>query len=190
MKRILNSHPALWALLSIPAVIILYRYGVDAMSYGEVVHATGEWSARLLIATMAVTPIRLAFRRARWPVWLVQRRRALGVATFAYALLHTLVYIARKADVARIFEEGLEPGLLTGWVALLIFLALAATSNDASVRWLGRAWKRLHRLVYIGAALTFAHWLLVAFDMTRGLIYLAILVALEAFRIVRSRRPS
>lgn len=190
MKRILDSKPALWALLAVPAAIILYRYGVDAMSYGEVVHATGEWSARLLIATLAVTPMRLAFPKARWPAWLVRSRRALGVATFAYALLHTLVYLVRKSDLARIVEEGLEPGLLTGWIALLVFLVLAATSNDASVRWLGRAWKRLHRLVYVGAALTFAHWLLVAFDMTRGLIYLAILVALEVFRIVRTRRPA
>jgi len=190
MKRILNSLPVLWALLAIPAAIVIYRYWSGDMVYGEVVHASGQWSAGLLIATLAVTPVRLAFRRARWPSWLVRRRRALGVATFGYALLHTLVYLARKKDLSRIVEEGLEPGLLTGWIALLVFLVLAVTSNDASVRRLGPGWKRLHRLVYLGAALTFAHWLLTAFDMTRGVIFLAVLAMLEAFRLVRSRQAS
>lgn len=190
MQRILNSHPALWALLAVPAAVIFYRYATGAMVYGEVVHASGEWAAGLLVATLAVTPVRLAFQGARWPLWLIRRRRALGVATFGYALIHTLVYLARKADWARIVEEGLEPGLLTGWIALVVFAALALTSNDASVRRLGRGWKRLHRLVYLGAALSFAHWLLVAFDITRGLIFLAVLVGLEAFRLVRSARPS
>jgi sulfoxide reductase heme-binding subunit YedZ len=53
---------------------------------------------------------------------------------------------------------------------------------------LGRAWKRLHRLVYLAAALTFAHWLLVAFDIVPGLVHLAVLGALEGYRIVHKAR--
>lgn len=190
MKRLLNSHPLLWALLAIPGAIMLGRYWTGAATYGEVVHLSGDWSARLLIATLAVTPIRLTFRRARWPAWLVQRRRDLGVACFAYALGHTLVYVVRKAELARIIEEGKAPELLTGWIALLLFAGLAATSNDASVRWLGRTWKRLHRVVYLGAALTFAHWLLTAFDPMTGYVYLGVLIALEAWRLALTFRAS
>ena len=188
LRRIINSHYGLWAVLSVPALLILHGYVNDAYSYGEVIHLTGEWSVRLLIVTMAVTPLRLVFARSRWPLWLVQRRRALGVATFAYAAFHLAVYLARKQDVALILEEGVEWDLLTGWIAMVIFLLLAVTSNDTSLRMLRRLWKHLHRLVYPAAILTFAHWLLTAFDMTVGLIYAAILLALECIRVFYSLR--
>jgi sulfoxide reductase heme-binding subunit YedZ len=97
---------------------------------------------------MAITPLRLLFRQGNWLVWLLRRRRDLGVATFAYACAHTAVYLFRKGELNLILAEAMEPWLLVGWIALGILLALAATSNDASVRLLRRAWKRLHRLVY------------------------------------------
>ena len=62
-------------------------------------------------------------------------------------------------------------------------LALAVTSNDASARLLRRRWKLLHRGVYAAAVLTFAHWILSAFDPIPGAIHLAVLVALEAIRL-------
>ena len=137
---------------------------------------------------LAVTPLRMMLPRAAFVRWMSERRRDLGVATFLYALLHTAVYVARKGDLALIFEEGLEPGLWTGWLALAVFAALAITSNNASVRWLGPRWKALHRLVYAGTLLTFAHWLLVAFDMTLGLIYAGVLAAIQLGRIAPSLR--
>ena len=184
LKQFLNSHGALWFALALPAVAILYLYWRDAFSYGEVIHASGEWAVRFLILTLAVTPLRLAFARARWPSWLVQRRRALGVAVFGYALLHTIVYVARKQDVALMLEEGAQWDLLTGWLALAVYLPLALTSNDRAVRFLKRVWKKLHRLVYPAAVLTFLHWMLTAFDMTPALIYAGILGLLEALRLV------
>jgi len=191
MKRSLDiDRPVLWALLAVPGVWIQYRYLTDAMSYGQVVHSTGEWAVWLLIATLAVTPLRLTFPRAFPIAWLMRRRRELGVATFGYALFHTLVYAVRKAELATIIKEGNGPELLTGWITLLIFAALAITSNDVSVRAMGRAWKRLHLAVYLGTALTFAHWLLVAFDPKEGAIYLAVVVLMELWRLIRLRRTS
>jgi sulfoxide reductase heme-binding subunit YedZ len=158
------------------------------MSYGEVVSETGEWATRLLIATLAITPIRLIFRRGQWLVWLVRRRRDFGVATFCYAAGHLAVYVFRKASVPLMIEEGSEPWLLAGWIAMIVFLALAATSNDISVRMLRKGWKRLHRFVYPAAALVFIHWVLSAFDPTTAYIHLAVLLALEATRIVLQMR--
>jgi sulfoxide reductase heme-binding subunit YedZ len=66
-------------------------------------------------------------------------------------------------------------------------LPLALTSNDVSVRRLGHAWKTLHRLAYIGAVLTLAHWYFAAFDPTPGLIYFGLLGCLEIFRLWASR---
>jgi methionine sulfoxide reductase heme-binding subunit len=139
---------------------------------------------RLLIATLAVTPLRLLFPRASFPRWLLKRRRDLGVATFGYALLHTLVYLQRKQELGLILSEAMDPSLWTGWIALAGFALLAATSNDASLRALGPWWKKLHRIVYIVAILSFAHWLLTAFDIVPGLIYAGILATIEATRII------
>ena len=187
-KRIIDSPYFLWLLLGLPGAVMVVRYATGATFYGEVVHVTGDFSARLLIATMAVTPLRLMFPGRAWVKWLVLRRRYLGVATFGYATLHTVVYLARTGVLGDILADAAEPGLLTGWLALAIFVPLAITSNDASVRRLRRIWKRLHRWVYAAAVLTFAHWVLTAFDPVPGLIHLSVLVALEGYRLWKTAR--
>lgn len=178
-------------MLALPAAVVAARYAADAMSYGEVIHATGVWSVQLLIVTLAASPLRLAFAQAAWTRWLVRRRRDFGVATFGYAAFHLAVYLARKAELPiLIVREGLEPGMAVGWIAFLAFAALAVTSNDAAVRRLGRGWKTLHRLIYPAAALTSAHWLMTAFELRDGVIHTAILAALLATGIaLRRRRP-
>ena len=191
LRRLIDSPWFLWLLLALPAAVTIVRYSTGATFYGEVVHSTGQLSAQLLILTMAVTPLRLMFGRRGWIRWLMQRRRYFGVASFGYAALHTVVYLIRTGAFEDILADAAEPGLLTGWIALAIFVPLAVTSNDASVRRLRRMWKRLHRWVYAAAVLTFAHWILTAFAPVPGLIHLAVLAALEAIRVwktARSRR--
>jgi sulfoxide reductase heme-binding subunit YedZ len=183
LRRFTDSRYLLWLLLALPGAVTIARYLHGDTFYGEVVHVTGELSARLLIVTMAVTPLRLMFPGRAWIVWLMQRRRYFGVAAFGYAALHTAVYAARKGVLADILGEAAEPGLFAGWLAFVIFVPLAITSNAWSVRRLGRWWKRTHRWVYAAAILTFAHWVLVAFDPVPGLIHLSVLGVLEAYRI-------
>lgn len=188
LRRLIDSPYLLWLPLALPGVVMIVRYATGAAFYGEVVLATGDLSAKLLIATMAVTPLTLMFPGRSWVRWLLRRRRYLGVAAFGYAALHMIVYLLRKGTFGLILAEGLEPGLLTGWIALAIFVPLAITSNDAAVRSLGRVWKRLHRWVYAAAVLTFAHWVLVAYDPAPGVIHLAVLAALEGFRLWKTNR--
>ena len=166
------------------------RYLTGSLYYGEFIHATGEFSARLLMVTLAATPLRLLFPRFRWTIWLVQNRRYFGVATFAYAVPHLVAYLWKLASVAKIVEQAADPGMWTGWIALIIFLALAITSNSYSTRKLGRRWKTLHRLVYLAAILTFIHWVLVAFDPLAGMVHAGILAALETIRVVKSSQTS
>lgn len=195
LRRLIDSPYLLWLLLALPGAVIIVRYATGATFYGEVVLATGQLSAELLIATLAVTPLTLIFPGRPLVRWLLRRRRYLGVAAFGYAALHTVVYLLRKGTFGLILAEGAEPGLLTGWIALAIFVPLAITSNDASVKRLRRLWKRLHRWVYAAAVLTFAHWVITAYDPFVGLIHLAILAALEGFRLWKTirggrRRPA
>jgi sulfoxide reductase heme-binding subunit YedZ len=174
-----------WALLSVPFVVICTRFAGDTLSYGQVIHQSGLWSAGLLIAALAVTPLRSVFGPAAWLMSIVPHRRALGVASFAYAALHTGVYLERKWGAGLIVKEGIEAPLATGWAAFAIFLVLAVTSNDVSVRLLGRSWKRLHRVVYAATILTFAHWWLAAFDPTLAYVFAAMFIMLQLARVMQ-----
>ncbi len=188
IRQVFYFRPLLWLLLAVPAVLIGVGYARGDLFYGKIIHITGDTSVQLLIVTLAASPARLLFPRAQWAAWLMRHRREFGVASFAYALLHTLVYVGRKADFSLIVSEGQSPGLLTGWVALALMLLLAVTSNNVSVRLLKAAWKRLHWLVYPAAALTMAHWLLEAFDLLPALIHGGIIAVLVAARFILARR--
>jgi sulfoxide reductase heme-binding subunit YedZ len=194
MPGLMKSRYLLWLVLALPAAVMVYGYWRETLVYGEVVHASGETAARLLIVTMAATPFCLMFPGARLPRWLLANRRYLGVASFGYAMLHAVTYLERKADFATIVEEALEVGMWTGWFAFGLMALLAATSNDMSVRLLRRAWKSLHRWVYAAAVLTYLHWALSAFAPAGASIHFGLLALLEAYRIWKavfaSRRGS
>ncbi|MCY3885068.1 MAG: ferric reductase-like transmembrane domain-containing protein [Gammaproteobacteria bacterium] len=172
----------LWVVLACPLAIQTWRYLVEIIYYGEYLHWTGEQSARLLIVTLAITPARRLFPKIRALRWFVARRRDLGIATFLYAAMHTLAYLVKKSNFKVILSEASEIGVLLGWLAFVVILLLAATSNDYSVRRLGPHWKTLHRYVYGAALLTFLHWILTAFDPTAGFIHLGVLIVLLALR--------
>lgn len=180
----------IWAILTVPAMYILGRYLKDSISYGQVINETGNWSVGLLSLALAVTPLRRVLPRAKWPRRIMTYRRALGVASFAYAAFHTLTYLQRKWGYGYILPEGVEPDLLTGWIALVIFSLLAITSNDKSVSVLRKNWQRLHRTVYFAAGLVFAHWILTAFERQTAYICLAALCVVEALRFLRNGRSA
>jgi sulfoxide reductase heme-binding subunit YedZ len=188
VARALDSYALLATLLAIPWAWLAFGYLTGRLFYGEMVHASGDWAIWYLMAALAVTPLHRLFPRQAWTAWLLPRRRYLGVAVFAYAALHAAIYVLRLGDLPRILAEALEAGLLTGWLAFAIFVPLALTSNDASMRKLGPAWKRLHRTVYAAAVLSFAHWILVAFDPTAAYLHLAVLGAIQAARLAPSAR--
>lgn len=186
------SRLLLWLVLALPGVWLAYSWAAtpDLYGYGHAIRDSGDWAAWLLLATLAVTPVRLLFRRQAWSQWLMRRRRDLGVASFAYAAGHTLIYLARKGSPEILLAELSLPYILAGWIALALFLPLAITSNDIAVRLLGRSWKRLHRLVYPAAVLTFVHWVWSAFDPTTAWIHVGILAAIEIVRLVLQNRQS
>jgi sulfoxide reductase heme-binding subunit YedZ len=188
--KLFSNRPALWAVLALPALWIVARWSItpDLYGYGNAVKDSGDWAAWLLLVTLAVTPLRQGFGPGALTNLLMRRRRDLGVASFAYAALHTVIYLYRKGSVDAAWADLETRGMLWGWAALILFVPLAITSNDASVRLLKRAWKRLHRLVYPAAILTFAHWVATAFDPTTAWIHVGILAAIEIARIATRRR--
>ena len=183
VKTILNSPYFLWAALALPFGALINAFRAGDLFYGEMMHASGELSARLLLLSLAITPLRLFFSESNWPNWLLHRRRYFGVAAFMYAILHTAVYLDRKIGSGLLLQEAAGFSMWTGWLAMAILVPLAMTSNNAAVRRLKRTWKKLHRWVYLAAILTFIHWIFVAFSFVPGLIHFLILLVLETYRI-------
>jgi methionine sulfoxide reductase heme-binding subunit len=187
MRALLHSRFAFCVLLALPALAMLPGFAAGDVIAMDMLAPTGEWSARLLILALAVTPLMGATGGAGWVRWLAARRRHIGVAAFLYALLHLGFYIV-DIGVAAAVEELPLPGIWTGWLAFLAMLAMAATSNDAAVRALRATWKRLQRLAYPAALFTLVHWLIVHDGVTSALLHAAPLALLEAHRLFTARR--
>lgn len=160
LPKAIWDHPyTFWALLCLPAIpmiVGLTSGGPDALS--NVLHPSGEFAARFMIVAMMITPLMMLFRNARWPRWLMKRRRYLGVAAFFYALAHTVLYLGDMGVIALTGAELSKLSIWTGWLAFLIFVPLAITSTDGWVRRLGRRWKTLQKFIYAAAVLTLVHW--------------------------------
>ena len=148
-----------------------------------VTHVTGEWGLRLLLASLAVTPLR---RLAGWHL-IATQRRTLGLFAFAYVAAHFFIWsvLDNGLDLASIAEDiGKRPFVTLGLAAFVLLIPLAATSTRASIRRLGKRWIRLHQLVYVAATLGVLHFFwLVKKDLRPPLVYAAVLVLLLGMRI-------
>jgi methionine sulfoxide reductase heme-binding subunit len=150
---------ALWVGLSLPGLMILPDlFGGDDRAFHRLLHPTGEWAARFMIIGMMASGLLLLFKGHSWPRWLVHHRRDIEVAAFVYAALHTVIYVIDRGTLDRILDALPRVEIWTGWLAMLIFVPLAVTSNNASQRWLRAGWKALQRLAYPAAVLVLVHW--------------------------------
>ena len=180
----------LWLLLAIPAVMFALRGAqLRAIDLEDLLHPTGELSARLLIVALAVTPLVRMWPRARPVRWLARNRRAIGVAAFGYAALHTVFYAIAMGSIDDMLAEVGATGIWTGWAALALMLPMAVTSNDAAQRALRAGWKRVQRLAYPVALLTLAHWSFVHGGFTAALVHFLPLAVLQLLRVVRRLDP-
>ncbi|WP_269581453.1 sulfite oxidase heme-binding subunit YedZ [Roseibium sp. Sym1] len=148
-------------------------------------HPTGEFAARFMIVAMLISPFRLLFPKSGFWFWMVRRRRYFGVAAFAYAALHTVLYLVDMGSAKAVMGEFWSLGIWTGWLAFFIFIPLGLTSNDVSVRLLGRSWRPLQRTVYVAAVATLLHWIFVHNNLGAALVHLLPLAGLEAYRVFR-----
>jgi len=164
-----------------------WRGSLGANPIEAVTRSTGVWTLRLLILTLAVTPLR---RLTGWND-VIRLRRMLGLFAFFYGSLHLLTYVwldqffdwqAMAKDVVK------RPFITAGFSAFVLLVPLAATSTAGMIRRLGgRAWRRLHRLAYVAAALGVVHyWWLVKLDTRPPLRYGVLLAALLLVRLLVS----
>jgi sulfoxide reductase heme-binding subunit YedZ len=157
-----------------------------------ITHFTGDWTLRLIVATLAVTPLR---KMLRVPA-LIRYRRTIGLFACFYGTLHFLTWLCvdkffQWPEIVKDLSK--RPFIIAGFTAFACMLPLAATSTAGWIRRLGgKRWQILHRLIYVTAiaAVTHYYWL-VKSDVRLPLLY-GSLVALEmGYRVVvwaRERR--
>ena len=144
-------------------------------------HLCGEFALQLLILGLAVTPM-----REFTGVNLIRFRRAIGVITFFYVLLHLCIWLFLDVQIlSQIWADILKrPYITIGMVGFATLVPLAVTSNNLSVRRLGPLrWRRLHRLVYLAVLLGSIHFLMVVKGwQLEPMVYLGVVVILLVAR--------
>jgi methionine sulfoxide reductase heme-binding subunit len=176
--------------LFVPALWIGYEWQsgmLEPKPLTEALHRFGDWAVRFILLSLLVTPLR---RIAQWPK-LINLRRMVGLAAFGYALAHFSLYIVdQKFALLHVASEiALRFYLTVGFVALLGLGALAATSTDAMIRKLGAAqWNRLHKLVYVIAALAIFHYYLqTKADVSQPVLMMGLFFILMIYRQLQKR---
>lgn len=183
----LNSRFFIWAVLCLPSFPILGALlGGGSHATADALHESGEFSARLMVIAMMMSPLVLLAPRWRFFRWLLDRRRYFGVAAFAYAAVHLVIYLVDIASLREVWGQFFTLSILAGWLGLFLFLPLALTSNDWAVRLLGRRWRVLHRLVYAAAVAVLVHWALVGDEAAGAFVQYVPLVLLEGYRVWRA----
>ena len=165
MSRRVALKVAVWALCLAPLVLLLFRAATGNLSANPISFVTnwlGDWTLRLLLASLAMTPLRILFGLS-WPLAL---RRLLGLFAFFYAGLHFSVWLVvdhffdwreMGADIVK------RPYVTVGMTALTLMLPLAATSTVGAIKKLGgKNWQRLHRLAYAIGVCGVLHFLWLA----------------------------
>lgn len=188
--RLVIAKIAVFALCLLPLALLVWdtlheQLGADPVAQLE--HRSGDWALRLLLLTLAVTPLRQLTGQAV----LLRLRRMLGLFAFFYASVHLSIYLV--IDLGgfwrQLFEEIVKrPYITAGFLAWLLMLPLALTSTRAMMRRLGRNWGRLHKLVYVVGICAVLHylWLVKAGNriaVREPLVYLGIYLVLMAWRL-------
>ena len=176
-----------WAICLAPLASLAWWAWMDNLGANPISFLTntlGDWAFRLLLASLAMTPLRILLG-VSWPIAL---RRLLGLFAFAYAVLHFGVWLvldqffdwpAMIADIVK------RPYITVGMTALLLLIPLAATSTTGMIKRLGgRAWNRLHGLVYVIGVLAALHFFWLAKKArTEPYWYALVLAVLLAVRL-------
>lgn len=182
---------ALVPLARLVAGVVVFPEWLGANPAEFITRATGDWTLRFLLITLAVTPLR---KLSGWG-WLLRVRRMLGLFTFFYGVVHLASYVSldHVFEVGEIIKDIIKrPFISVGFGALLLMLPLAITSTNAMVRRLGAArWLKLHRLIYVIGPLGVLHfWWMVKRDLTEPIMYALVLALLLGYRLVLKLRES
>jgi sulfoxide reductase heme-binding subunit YedZ len=173
----------------VPLALLLWRGftgGLGANPVEFITHATGDWTIRFLVITLAITPLRQMFGIPD----LIRFRRMLGLFAFFYGCLHftTYIWLDKFFNFPEMWKDvAKRPFITMGFSAFVLMIPLALTSTAGWIRRLGgRRWLMLHRLIYVSAICAVIHYYwLVKSDERKPLFYGGCVVVLLLWRIGR-----
>ena len=190
MNSILTSKwtkAVVFALCLMPLAALLQRVvqgrlGANPIEF--VTHATGDWTIRFLVITLAITPARKTLRLPQ----LIRFRRMLGLFAFFYAFLHFSIWIGvdKFFDWTEMWKDVQKRRFITlGLTGFVLLIPLAITSTAGWIRRLGgKRWQMLHRAIYAAAIAGVIHYYwLVKSDVRKPLFYAWVVGILLAFRL-------
>jgi methionine sulfoxide reductase heme-binding subunit len=144
---------------------------------------TGRGTLRLLVITLAITPVRRLIPKL---AWLIRFRRLIGLYAFFYGCLHLMTYVWLYAGfswAAMVDDISRRKFITAGLAAWALMVPLALTSTAWSIRKLGgKNWTRLHWLTYLAATAGVVHywWGVKQGDRTPMQITVALAIVLAA----------
>lgn len=173
----------------VPLGLLLWRGftgGLGANPVEFITHATGDWTIRFLVITLAITPLRQMFGVPD----LIRFRRMLGLFAFFYGCLHftTYIWLDKFFNFPEMWKDvAKRPFITMGFSAFVLMIPLAVTSTAGWIRRLGgRRWLMLHRLIYVSAICAVIHYYwLVKSDERKPLFYGGCVAVLLLWRIGR-----
>jgi sulfoxide reductase heme-binding subunit YedZ len=191
--------PGLFILLFVPMAALAIAWArllngqavpwLTAEPVAQTTRELGEWSLRILLGALAVTPI------ARLTGWtpILSTRRMIGLIAFTYVLVHWSFWMWLELDwsLGELVKEVTKRRfILAGMVGFVCLLPLAVTSTRGWVKRLGgRRWQTLHSLAYVAGAAGCIHYaMLVKGNQPAPKIYLAILALLLVLRSVPQQK--
>ena len=194
----------IWAACLAPlGLLVLQAFGhgggLGANPVEQILNVCGKTGLNLLLLTLSVTPLRRSTGLNR----LVSFRRLLGLFAFFYLSLHFLTYALLDLGLLYpliygptaagttpwqqlVTDIAERPYITVGFTALVLLIPLAVTSTRGFQRRLGRAWVKLHRLVYVVAVLGLLHYwwqIKSAADVAEPLLYAFALAVLLGVRL-------
>jgi methionine sulfoxide reductase heme-binding subunit len=146
-------------------------------------HATGDWTLRLLVITLCITPFRKLLKLPD----LIRFRRMLGLFAFFYVCLHFLTYLGpdQSFDLAGMWKDvAKRPFITVGFLGFILLIPLALTSTAGWIRRLGgKRWQMLHRAIYVTAICGVIHYYwLVKSDVRKPVFYGSLVAILLLWR--------
>lgn len=188
VKDVRFSKLLIWLNGLVPLALLLwdvYRKRVGANPVEFATRTTGMLTLIFLLIALAVTPL----RKITGSNWIVKFRRMLGLYAFFYGTLHLLTYIwfDRFFNLRSIVSDVIQrPFIAVGMTAFFLMVPLAITSTNKMIKRLGgKAWAKLHRIVYLSGVAGVVHfWMLVKSDTRLPLTVGFILFVLLGYRLL------
>jgi methionine sulfoxide reductase heme-binding subunit len=170
-----------------------YHNDLTANPIEYITRFTGDWTIRMVVLTLAVTPLRKLLGLPD----LIRFRRMIGLYAFFYGSLHfvTYIWLDKFFDLAEMWKDvAKRPFITAGFTAFVLMLPLAVTSTTGWIRRMGgKRWQTLHRLVYLTGIIGVIHYYwLVKSDIRLPAMYGAFVGILLAYRAIVwavNRRP-